>query len=214
MPYFDTISREVIERIKQVFSLFKVIDFLIIEQGGINIYGLNYEHSILKYTSIEPIPNIPPILYIASSTVSTDNMKDPSTQFILFNKSIIISNNELQEFNYLFCHRQLFTGYTDARALMKEIEVCNITGHIEHIQQEPSFAIEILSMRAADGVQYYKYNGYMMSLYVGILPITKTDVQLDIFDKSKLACFIGRFTIKKKTGQILKVYLRFLKVTQ
>jgi len=205
------IDFSIVERLKEVFTLFKVIDFAIIEGGGVNIYGMNYEHSILKYTVIDPIAGLPPLVIIDSSSLAPAKYKEQ--KYFLVNSTVIVAESELSELDFVFYYQHIYSGYSEAKSLFKEIAISNITCHIEHIQKEASFAMQILSMRAADGVQYYKYNGYMMSLFVGILPIISSDdVQLDIIDRPDNPCFIGRFTIKKKNGLVLKVFLRFLKI--
>jgi hypothetical protein len=82
----------------------------------------------------------------------------------------------------------------------------------DDITDDPDI-VRLSSMLAKDGVVMYRKNGYIMSLYKGLLPINKGDkLSLSIYnDKStdKLKYFTSKFTVYKKKKIVIDVYITY-----
>lgn len=200
------LTDDVIATIRTAFTLFRVSDFVII-RGGTTAYGFNEELSIMKETELPPL-NLPPLVIVSKSTIM--NKTEP---FLLYNDSVILTQSEPVMESLYFSNARMVRANIVADTLIRDIMTMGLSSSVQNLQQDVSFAMSVLSMTAADGVKYYNYNKHMLSLYTGILPVTKTDtLQMDFFEKEGLPYFLTRFTIKKKAGNYVKVYLRYLKV--
>lgn len=71
---------------------------------------------------------------------------------------------------------------------------------------------DLYSLRMTDGTIRLQYKRYFMMLFSGIIPLNKADkLSIAIHDTND-AVFIARFTIKKKGGVIVTVYMSFLNI--
>ena len=76
----------------------------------------------------------------------------------------------------------------------------------------PDIVSNIQNMSSSDGAVGINYNGYYMTLFTSILPITKTDkIYLKILQPYTHHTFIAKFRIKKKKFDII-TYINFIKV--
>lgn len=207
MSYVQAVmlSEEMIVPIRQAFSMFRLSDFAII-RGGRTVYGFNEELSIMKETELPEQLNLPDTVIISKSTAAKK-----ITSFFLYNNAIIYAEDDYKDF--FNATRRMNQAAALADGLIRDILTMKLTCSVQDMERDPGFAMTIMSMSAADGVRYFNYNGHMMSFYTGILPTTKTDIiRMDLFEHNGAPYFLTRFTIKKKTGLYVKVYLRFLKV--
>ncbi|MBP5595744.1 MAG: hypothetical protein J6Y02_10205 [Pseudobutyrivibrio sp.] len=200
------LSEDIIAYIRSAFTLFRVSDFVII-RGGTTAYGFNEELSIMKETEL-PQLNLPPIVIVSISTIMIK-----TEPFYLYNDSVILTASEPVMESLYFANGKLTRANMVADDLIRDIMTMTLSSSVQNLQQDASFAMHILTMTAADGVKYYNYNQHTLSLFTGILPVTKADtLQMDFFEKPEAPYFLTRFTIKKKAGVYVKVYLRYLKV--
>ena len=87
--------------------------------------------------------------------------------------------------------------------------------HTDHVKQSVDVTnelSELFSLKKADGIIYFKYNGYFMTLFSGLLPINKSDkIHLTIYNQSTINTFIANFTIIKKKFKV-NIYLAYLNI--
>lgn len=93
--------------------------------------------------------------------------------------------------------------YTDSRTSDKSYD--NI--------MEDTEIIQLQSCLSKDGLIMYRKDGYMMSLYKGLLPLNKSDIlSLDIYndynEDNELDYFTTRFIVHKKKFDV-NVYIKF-----
>ena len=195
--------------IRSAFTMFKSSDFIIIQQSGM-ILGFNNELSILKTTQF---PMIFPEHEFVCITKSTASIKTEGN-FILDNGIII---HETCNDSNLYLHHLKYEAMQRYFNMMNDITVSvalykNEPINIEDLHNNESFKNEVMTLKASTGSIIYKaLENYKMTLYIGILPITKADkVSLSIYPLDSYN-FISQYRIKKKTG-VMDVYIRYLNI--
>jgi hypothetical protein len=106
-------------------------------------------------------------------------------------------------------------NYLAEMACNKFRYVISLEGSIPTVLEEievPDITSRIQSMSKSDGGIGINYNGYYMTLFSTILPITKSDkIYLKILQPPIQHTFISKFHIKKKKFDII-TYINYLKV--
>lgn len=176
-------------------------DSVVLKFTNVDVYGMEYYHSCISDTFLQILKMFDPL----SNTIEIFNNYHDGTTISLIDKDGVIINssscNMLESKNiYLKCKDIIGTVHSLPKA-------ASVTRKSNTPEYETLYKIS-----SSDGMILYNVDGYIFSIFSGLLPLNKADdLTIEIYEINSIS-FIVRFIIDKPKSYPIEIYVKYLKL--